>query len=151
MLFRSPILSDTEVEEIHFLDDLRAGAFQFVEATGENAEPSPYQVMFARNSLTWKYPQRRTLTKAVIFPLPFMEASDLSMDLEEGVDCELLYFSETLQHFAVYQSFQLSESQVRHLDLPLVRDKKLCASSLDRKSTRLNSSHSQQSRMPSSA
>lgn len=129
----SPVLTDTgdaeAVEELHFQDDLRAGAFQFVEAAAGGEEPAPYQAVFGRNTLTWRYPQRRTLTRAVIFPLPFMEASDLSFDMEDGVDCELLYWAETLQHYTVYQTFQLSESRVLHLDLPLVRDRKLCASS----------------------
>ena len=123
------VLTDTEVEEHHFQDDLRAGAFQFVESVSDQ-EPAPYQAVFGRNTLTWKYPQRRTLTKVVIFPLPFMEASDLSHDLEDGVDCELLYWSEVLQHHLVYQHFQLSETRVLHLDLPLVTDKRMCASSM---------------------
>ena len=106
------ILTDSEVDELYYQDDLRAGAFQFVDAGDNNPEPSAYQAVFGRNTLTWKYPQRRTLTKAVIFPLPFMEASDVSAELEDGVDCELLHWSETLQHFVVYQSFQLSESKV---------------------------------------
>ena len=84
----------------------------------EAADPAPYQAVFGRNTLTWKYPQRRTLTKAVIFPVPFMEASDLSLgEMEDGVDCELLHWSQTLGYYVIYQIFQLSESRVSHLDL----------------------------------
>ena len=128
----SDLLTDSELEkeseeELNFQDDLRAGAFQFLEATGQ--DPSPYQAVFGGSTLTWKYPQRRTLSKVVIFPLPFLDASDVSCEVEDGVDCELLYLSDTLGHFVVYQQFQLSESKMVHLDLPLIRDRKLCCSS----------------------
>ena len=58
-----------------------------------------------------------------------MEASEFSFDNNETVDCELLFWSEALQSFIVYQTFQLSESSVIHLDLPIIRDRKACSSS----------------------
>ena len=128
-LHHDDFVDEVEVDETHFQDDLRAGAFQFVDVNAGNEQPAPYQVVFGRNTMTWKYPQRRTLTKAVIFPLPFLDASEVSPDLEDGVECELLYWSDGLQHFVVYQSFQLSETRVIHLDLPLVSDRRLCCSS----------------------
>ena len=126
------LLTDSELEkeneeELNFQDDLRAGAFQFLESSDQ--DPSPYQAVFGGSTLTWKYPQRRTLSKVLLFPLPFLEASDPSCEVEDGVDCELLYLSDTLRQFVVYRQFQLSESKVVHLDLPLIRDKKHCCSS----------------------
>ena len=76
--------------------------------------------------MTWRYPQPRTLTKVVIFPVPFLDAS-CQHDTTTEVDCELEYWSESLRCFSLYQRFQLSESSVVHLDLPLVTDRKLAA------------------------
>ena len=122
-----------EEEELHYQDDLRAGAFQFLDPVLEGAaeNPAPYQVVCDSSSLTWCYPQPRTLTRVVIFPLPFVEASEFSFSEGGGerVDCELLHWADTLQSFVVYSSFQLSESQVVHLDLPLLRDRRACSAS----------------------
>ena len=73
--------TDCEVEkqedsEQYYQDDLRAGAFQFLDSVVNGAvfDPAPYQAVFNKTTLTWRYPQSRALSKVVIFPLPFMEA-----------------------------------------------------------------------------
>ena len=127
----APCEGGEEEEEVHYQDDLRAGAFQVVDPVleGEAGEPAPYQVVSDASSLTWRYPQPRALTRVVIFPLPFVEASEFSFAEGGGerVDCELLHWSESLSSYVVYSTFQLSESQVVHLDLPLARDRRSCA------------------------
>ena len=129
---QSRALSKVVIFPLPFMeDDLRAGAFQFLDSVVNGAvfDPAPYQAVFNKTTLTWRYPQSRALSKVVIFPLPFMEASEFSFDNNETVDCELLFWSEALQSFIVYQTFQLSESSVIHLDLPIIRDRKACSSS----------------------
>ena len=125
--------NEEEEEEQHYQDDLRIGAFQVLDPVleGEAGSPAPYQLVSDSSSLTWCYPQPRALTRVVIFPLPFVEASEFSFSEGTGerVDCELLHWADTLSSFVVYSSFQLSESQVLHLDLPLLRDRRACAAS----------------------
>ena len=125
--------TNEEEEEQHYQDDLRIGAFQVLDPVleGEAGNPAPYQLVSDSSSLTWCYPQPRALTRVVIFPLPFVEASEFSFSEGTGerVDCELLHWADTLSSFVVYSSFQLSESQVLHLDLPLLRDRRACAAS----------------------
>ena len=125
--------TNEEEDEQHYQDDLRIGAFQVLDPVidGEAGNPAPYQLVSDSSSLTWCYPQPRALTRVVIFPLPFVEASEFSFSEGAGerVDCELLHWADTLSSFVVYSSFQLSESQVLHLDLPLLRDRRACAAS----------------------
>ena len=91
--------TDCEVEkqedsEQYYQDDLRAGAFQFLDSVVNGAvfDPAPYQAVFNKTTLTWRHPQSRALSKVVIFPLPFMEASEFSFDNNDTVNCELLFW-----------------------------------------------------------
>ena len=77
--------------EQHYVDDLRAGAFQYVTDEGgpeaEAArEPKPYQVVFSSRppAMTWRYPQPRTLTRVTVFPVPFMSASESGRSPDSG-------------------------------------------------------------------
>ncbi len=109
---------EDDSHEQNYIDDLRAGAFQFVEKQGRQM-PKPYQIVFNDNpaSLTWRYPQPRTLTRVSVFPVPFMAASnDISTsghESEQEVLCALQYWDECLSSFRTYSEFMLSEQQVR--------------------------------------
>lgn len=105
----------------HYKDDLRAGAFQFVDSSTDNADemPLPYQVMFwTKNisSMAWKYPQPRALTKVRVFPVPYKMA--LSAQENISVLCHLEYWSECRNCYLPYTQFCLSESEICHLNLP---------------------------------
>ncbi|CAB3369189.1 Hypothetical predicted protein [Cloeon dipterum] len=106
---------DTVVEE-HYSDDIRAGAFQFLDAKG--AEPQPYQILFSDKpaSMTWRYPHPRALTKVHIYPVPFED------DIEE-IPCQLQYWSDSENCFKTLLFFRLSSSHFHKLDLPFPRDK----------------------------
>lgn len=106
----------------HYKDDLRAGAFQFVEATGSHDElPLPYQLMFWSGDITamaWRYPQPRVLTKVRVFPIPFRLSNDVSRNLLLKIFCCLEYWSECHGCYQIYTHFQLSDSEMCHLELP---------------------------------
>ena len=121
-----------ESHEQNYVDDLRAGAFQYVDDVGNSlheVEPKPYQVIFSKNppAMTWKYPQPRTLTRVSIFPVPLKVASELgSANIidEQEVACVLQYFDKCANVYRTYSEFNLSEQNVCHLDLPLAKDLK---------------------------
>lgn len=65
--------SSTMTEE-HYQDDLRAGAFQFIETLKETDLPLPYQILIITKEsgvICWRYPQPRALSKIKVFPVPF--------------------------------------------------------------------------------
>lgn len=65
--------SSTLTEE-HYQDDLRAGAFQFIETLKETDLPLPYQILIITKEsgvICWRYPQPRALSKIKVFPVPF--------------------------------------------------------------------------------
>ncbi|KAL1506203.1 hypothetical protein ABEB36_005605 [Hypothenemus hampei] len=115
----------------HYKDDLRAGAFQFVNSNTDNPDemPLPYQVMFWNKTISamaWKYPQPRALTKVRVFPVPYKIA--LSTQENISVLCHLEYWSDCRNCYLPFTQFCLSESEICHLNLPNSRPKTLVAS-----------------------
>lgn len=105
----------------HYKDDLRAGAFQFVDATTNNTDelPLPYQVMFWNQNISamaWRYPQPRVLTKVRVFPVPFQLASEEQTNRQLYGNLE--YWSDCQGCYMPYIQFALSESEITHLVLP---------------------------------
>lgn len=105
----------------HYKDDLRAGAFQFIDSNSDNADevPLPYQVMFWNRNLSamaWRYPQPRALTKVRVFPVPYKMTLGSQDDLL--VLCHLEYWSECRNRYLPFTQFYLSECEVCHLNLP---------------------------------
>ncbi|GAB0097730.1 vacuolar protein sorting-associated protein 13B [Sergentomyia squamirostris] len=65
---------DTKVHEEHYSDDLRAGAFQFIELKSDKSLPLPYQIQIINldvGIICWRYPQPRAISKVDVFPVPF--------------------------------------------------------------------------------
>lgn len=59
--------------EEHYQDDLRAGAFQFIESTRLNDLPLPYQIKITNSdvgTICWRYPQPRALYSVTVYPVP---------------------------------------------------------------------------------
>ncbi|XP_050295994.1 intermembrane lipid transfer protein VPS13B [Anthonomus grandis grandis] len=115
----------------HYKDDLRAGAFQFVDSNSDNTDemPLPYQVMFWTKNISamaWRYPQPRALTKVRIFPVPYKMALNTHDSL--SVLCHLEYWSECRNCYLPYTQFCLSESEICHLTLPDGNPKTVVAS-----------------------
>ncbi|XP_066257341.1 intermembrane lipid transfer protein VPS13B isoform X1 [Euwallacea similis] len=115
----------------HYKDDLRAGAFQFVDSATDNTDemPLPYQVMFwtvGISAMAWKYPQPRALTKVRVFPVPYKTV--LNSQDKVSVLCHLEYWSECRNSYLPYTQFCLSESEICHLSLPECCPKTVVAS-----------------------
>ncbi|CAG9819390.1 unnamed protein product [Phaedon cochleariae] len=121
LLFMEPIQRKGSEKDQHYKDDLRAGAFQFVDASTDNSDeqPLPYQVMFWNKNISamaWRYPQPRALTKVRVFPVPYKITLGSQDDLQ--VLCHLEYWSDCRNCYLPFTQFYLSESEVCHLSLP---------------------------------
>lgn len=104
----------------YYKDDLRAGAFQFVSASGDcNDLPLPYQVMFWEDcihAMAWRYPQPRVLTKVRVTPLPYKPGTNETSKLQ--VLCFLEYWSECHGYYKSFAEFHLSETEMFCLEIP---------------------------------
>lgn len=113
--------------EQHYTDDLRAGAFQFMDATNtleRDQIPLPYQCVFWESSppaIAWRYPQPRSLTNVHIYPVPFKSAPDAEVGREDApvVVCSLQYWSECRGAYQHYAMFLLSETNESKVELPM--------------------------------
>ncbi|XP_011140226.1 vacuolar protein sorting-associated protein 13B [Harpegnathos saltator] len=105
--------------EQHYKDDLKAGAFQFVDGTADEL-PFPYQVVFFTHPLqamAWRYPQPRTLTRIHISPVPF-ETANAEGNYIDKISCVVEYWSDSHISYQRYADFYLSETDSYRLDLP---------------------------------
>ncbi|KAJ1522739.1 hypothetical protein ONE63_001898 [Megalurothrips usitatus] len=133
--YKSPSTPGSEVQsnetdsvdtEQPYTDDLRAGAFQFMDATNtmeRDQIPLPYQCVFWESSppaIAWRYPQPRSLTNVHIFPVPFKSAPDAEVGREDApvVVCSLQYWSECQGAYQHYATFLLSETNESKVVLP---------------------------------
>ncbi|XP_055526290.1 intermembrane lipid transfer protein VPS13B [Wyeomyia smithii] len=114
----APCFSQNEfkgAQEEHYQDDLRAGAFQFVESTKANELPLPYQIKIINREtgiICWRYPQPRALYSVTVYPVPMSTSKHIN------VRCKLEYFSEIFGEFFEMCQFTLSESDKVDLRLP---------------------------------
>lgn len=96
-----------------YQDDLRAGAFQFIEMTTDKFLPQPYQIQIIRKHfgiLCWRYPQPRIIDKIRLFPIPIQTQMDIK--------CRMEYFSEAHQSFLHFCDFNLSEIETKDPVIP---------------------------------
>ncbi|XP_065088861.1 intermembrane lipid transfer protein VPS13B [Ochlerotatus camptorhynchus] len=103
------------VQEEHYQDDLRAGAFQFIETNRSNELPLPYQIKIINRDvgiICWRYPQPRALYNVTVNPVPMNTSKPLR------IQCKLEYFSEIYGDFFELCEFTLSENEKVALKLP---------------------------------
>lgn len=103
-----------ETKEEYYQDDLRAGAFQFVEATSCFDLPLPYQIQIMClnvDVVCWRYPQPRGLNNVEVYPVPFDKQ-------KLNVACKLEYYSDITKTFRTICDFSLSETTSKVLSLP---------------------------------
>ncbi|KAF5303499.1 hypothetical protein FQA39_LY09962 [Lamprigera yunnana] len=110
-------------KEQFYKDDLRAGAFQFVDSITNNVNelPLPYQVVFWKKrtlAMAWRYPQPRALIKVRVFPVPFKLTAWEDEDPNYQIFCNLEYWSECHNCYRPYLQFYLSENESSTLTLP---------------------------------
>lgn len=97
----------------YYQDDLRAGAFQFIEMTTDKFLPQPYQIQIIRKHfgiLCWRYPQPRTIDMIRLFPIP--------ISTHMNIKCRMEYFSEAHQSFLHFCDFNLSEIETNDPVIP---------------------------------
>ncbi|KAL9894530.1 vacuolar protein sorting 13B [Glossina fuscipes fuscipes] len=107
--------------EEYYQDDLRAGAFQFVELTTDSLLPLPYQIQIIKKDfgiICWRYPQPRKMVKILVNPIP------MAVDTPIHIKCRIEYFSEVHERFLSYCDFWLSETMANDLPMP---EQTLCA------------------------
>ncbi|XP_055922999.1 intermembrane lipid transfer protein VPS13B [Eupeodes corollae] len=106
---------ETEPKEEFYQDDLRAGAFQFVEMIADTFLPMPYQIQIIKKNygiICWRYPQPRKMAKIHIFPVPMAVPNPIR------IKCRMEYFSEAHESFLHYCDFWLSETVSLSIQLP---------------------------------
>ena len=103
--------------EQHYADDLRAGAFHFVEKSQPDGdEVKPYQVVFTERpmAMTWKYPKARAISRLTVYPVPFMSAEEDFLDQSRPeLTCHLEYWDKCLKSYLPYAYFRLSEDTIK--------------------------------------
>ncbi|XP_017859321.1 PREDICTED: vacuolar protein sorting-associated protein 13B isoform X2 [Drosophila arizonae] len=112
-IVRSKTTPKTKME--FYQDDLRAGAFQFVDLTTDTVLPMPYQVQIIKKNygiICWRYPQPRQMSRLHIYPVP------MPIDNPIHIKCRMEYFSETHETFLHYCDFELSEIDTKQLVPP---------------------------------
>ena len=98
----------------HFQDDLRSGAFQFIESSSLRDLPLPYQIQIIDNDIgviCWRYPLPRALHKIKIFPVPFQTANQVT------IVCKIEFYSQLKSKFEEFCEFSLAENETKLLDL----------------------------------
>ncbi|XP_061387162.1 intermembrane lipid transfer protein VPS13B [Musca vetustissima] len=107
--------------EEFYQDDLRAGAFQFVELMSDAVLPLPYQVQIIKKDygiICWRYPQPRKMCKIHIYPVPMAVSNPIH------IRCRMEYFSEVHEQFLHFCDFWLSETNSKDIKLP---EREICA------------------------
>ncbi|KAJ6640172.1 Vacuolar protein sorting-associated protein 13B [Pseudolycoriella hygida] len=117
---RTPRLSSASnySTEEHYQDDLRAGAFQFIDSDSDETLPLPYQIQITSKAggiICWRYPQPRALHYIQMFPIPIYNPNN------DNIKCRLEYYSEPHTAFMEYCEFALSEKEVQELRLPNIK------------------------------
>ncbi|TMW41129.1 hypothetical protein DOY81_013790, partial [Sarcophaga bullata] len=95
--------------EEFYQDDLRAGAFQFVELTSDSVLPLPYQIQIIKELRHYMLALSST-KKIVENPI--------------HIKCRMEYFSDVHESFLHYCDFWLSETNSKDIKLP---EREICA------------------------
>uniref|UniRef100_A0A182T1E6 SHR-BD domain-containing protein n=1 Tax=Anopheles maculatus TaxID=74869 RepID=A0A182T1E6_9DIPT len=104
-----------EMQEEYYQDDLRAGAFQFIETMKANELPLPYQIKIINREvgiICWRYPQPRALHQVIVYPVPMNTTKSVN------IQCKLEHYAEISSQFVEVCQFTLSENEKTFLKLP---------------------------------
>ncbi|XP_038216589.1 uncharacterized protein LOC119835687 [Zerene cesonia] len=89
----------------YYKDDLRSGAFKIISG---GQLPMAYQIMLQGDSVSWRYPHPRAITRLIAFPLPGQE---------EEIECVLELYSPLLHRWETHTCFKLPIHEQRELKL----------------------------------
>uniref|UniRef100_A0A182YLN0 Chorein N-terminal domain-containing protein n=1 Tax=Anopheles stephensi TaxID=30069 RepID=A0A182YLN0_ANOST len=104
-----------EMQEEYYQDDLRAGAFQFIESMKANELPLPYQIKIINREvgiICWRYPQPRALHQVIVYPVPMNTTKSVN------IQCKLEHYADIGGIFVEVCQFTLSENEKTFLKLP---------------------------------
>uniref|UniRef100_A0A182WW13 Chorein N-terminal domain-containing protein n=1 Tax=Anopheles quadriannulatus TaxID=34691 RepID=A0A182WW13_ANOQN len=104
-----------EMQEEYYQDDLRAGAFQFIETMKIAELPLPYQIKIINREvgiICWRYPQPRALHQVIVYPVPMNTTKSVN------IQCKLEHYAEINGNFVEVCQFTLSENEKTFLKLP---------------------------------
>ncbi|XP_053661509.1 intermembrane lipid transfer protein VPS13B [Anopheles marshallii] len=104
-----------EMQEEYYQDDLRAGAFQFIESMKINELPLPYQIKIINREvgiICWRYPQPRALHQVIVYPVPMNTTKSVN------IQCKLEHYADINGTFVEVCQFTLSENEKTFLKLP---------------------------------
>uniref|UniRef100_A0A182MEU4 Chorein N-terminal domain-containing protein n=1 Tax=Anopheles culicifacies TaxID=139723 RepID=A0A182MEU4_9DIPT len=104
-----------EMQEEYYQDDLRAGAFQFIESMKVNELPLPYQIKIINREvgiICWRYPQPRALHQVIVYPVPMNTTKSVN------IQCKLEHYADIGGNFVEVCQFTLSENEKTFLKLP---------------------------------
>lgn len=109
----APVECAVHSVEEHFQDDLRLGAFQYVDVSACDSLPLAYQInMFTDNDnlkISWRYPHPRVISYMRVYPVP--------LQLSVNINCQLEYYLEAQNAFIPFCSFQIDEKTSHELAL----------------------------------
>ena len=141
-IFRPAQIVEPTIEpDVISVDDLRNGSMKYL-FQASNDLPNTNEIVFTRtsnhnlaSSMTWKYPQRRSILKCHILPLPFVDdapGAGVSHRLKTvrrtpfglvemkrtsfQVECLMQYWHFGTKQFVTWQTFELSDGQPLFLD-----------------------------------
>ncbi|CAG0884703.1 unnamed protein product [Cyprideis torosa] len=110
-------------------DDIRRGDFVFRSQQPTSSPsgkfpvfaclPSPQEILFdeTKGTMTWCYPQPRTLVRILIHPVPLLWSASAASDADDIVSGSVQRFSFFEEQFVEVSSFQLSETTVQEVSL----------------------------------
>nr|XP_015924478.2 vacuolar protein sorting-associated protein 13B isoform X2 [Parasteatoda tepidariorum] len=111
-------------KKIYWTDDLRKGAFQFIQTSSKESQPKSYEIVFCHASadhpasMTWCYPEPRFLTKVDVSPVPFQTDVEDFNEESQCLSCYLQYWNSADKEYINLCDFVLSET--KHISLNLL-------------------------------
>ncbi|KAJ8737284.1 hypothetical protein PYW07_000555 [Mythimna separata] len=96
---------DVDGADHYYKDDLRSGAFKILHG---GQLPMAYQVMLSGDTVSWRYPHPRAITRIVAFPLPGQD---------KEIECVLELHNGMLGQWEPHTYFKLPVGEPRELSL----------------------------------
>ncbi|CAF1081939.1 unnamed protein product [Rotaria sordida] len=127
LIFQPTKVIELSNDDIISVDDLRNGSMKWIFQSSHEL-PNINEIFFTTTNhhniascMTWKYPQRRSILKCHILPLPFdhddddLTGSVMSHKIRT-VECLMQYWHFGTKQFVTWQTFDLSDGQPLFLD-----------------------------------
>lgn len=123
-IFQPNRLIETVEDDQIYVDDLRNGTMKCLFQSTTDL-PNVNEVVFKTlqnsaltSSMTWKYPERRSILKCHILPLPFDDdlAGVVLSNRVKTIECLMQYWHFGTKQFVTWQTLELTDGQPLFLD-----------------------------------